>query len=319
MNIENQKGRIEYEHTPVLLAEVLYYLNCKIGSTLIDCTIGGAGHAEAILDLIVPGTLIGIDKDDAVLFAARDKLAHFSQQTKLVKGDFRDLDQILSRLNVIQVDGILLDLGVSSAQIDSPERGFSYRIEGPLDMRMDQTQKRTAADVVNEYSLKKLTSIFKQYGEERWASRIAQFIVRAREHKPLETTTDLVKVIKDAIPASARRRDGHPAKQTFQALRIAVNQEIVALEDALGNAIKWLNRGGRIVVISYHSLEDRLVKKELTQFAKGCICPPDLPICRCKKESIVRVLTKKVIRPTQEEISSNPRARSARLRAAEKI
>lgn len=320
MNFENQKGQSKYEHTPVLLAEVLYYLNCKSGSTFVDCTLGGAGHAEAVLDSIIPrGLLIGIDKDDAAIFAARERLARFSQQTKILKGDFRDLDRILTELGVTEVDGILLDLGVSSAQIDSPERGFSYQKDGPLDMRMDQTQKKTAAVVVNEYPLSELALIIKQYGEERWASRIAQFIARAREQKPLATTADLVRVIKDAIPASARRRGGHPAKQTFQALRIEVNKEIIALGNVPGNAVKWLTRGGRIAVISYHSLEDRLVKKAFSEFSKGCICPPDLPVCSCGRRPLLKILTKKAIRPSNKEILDNPRAKSARLRVAEKI
>jgi 16S rRNA (cytosine1402-N4)-methyltransferase len=320
VNLENRKGKAKYEHTPVLLAEVLYYLNCKSGSTVVDCTLGGAGHAEAVLNLIAPeGKLIGIDKDDAAIFAARERLARFSQQTKFVKGNFRDLDNMLTELQVDEVDGILLDLGVSSAQIDSPERGFSYHQDGPLDMRMDESQEMTAADVVNEYSSSELTSIIRKYGEERWASRIAQFIVRAREQKPLKTTTDLVKVIKDAVPASARRRGGHPAKQTFQALRIEVNQEIIALEDALGQAVKWLRRGGRMVVISYHSLEDRTVKQVFYELSKGCICPPDLPICKCGKKPFLKTITKKAVRPSKEEIEENSRAKSGRLRAAEKI
>ena len=320
MNLENRKGKAKYEHTPVLLAEVLYYLNCKSGSTVIDCTLGGAGHAEAVLDLITPeGKLIGIDKDDAAIFAARARLARFSQQAKFIKGDFRDLDRILRELGIDEVDGLLLDLGVSSAQLDSPERGFSYRQSGPLDMRMDPSQRLTAATLVNEYPVSELASIIKKYGEERWASRIAQFIGRAREQKPLLTTTDLVGVIKDAVPASARRRGGHPAKQTFQALRIEVNQEIIALEDILGQAVQWLGRGGRVVVISYHSLEDRMVKQAFSGLSKGCICPPDLPVCKCGKKPFLKILTKKAVRPSKGEIEANPRAKSGRLRAAEKI
>jgi len=319
VNIENRKGRTKYEHTPVLLAEVLYYLNCKIGSTIVDCTLGGAGHAEAVLDLIEPGELIGIDKDNAAISAATKHLARFSQQAKFIQGDFRDLDEILTRLGVGKVDGILFDLGVSSNQLDSPERGFSYRLDGPLDMRMDRSQTKTAADVVNEYSLSELTSVIKKYGEERWASRIAQFVVKAREKKPLNTTLDLVKVIKDAIPASARRTGGNPAKRTFQSLRIEVNQEILALNDVLGDAVKWLKVGGRIVVISYHSLEDRIAKNLFSELSKGCICPPSLAVCVCSKKPLIKVLTKKVVRPQEDEIKRNPRARSARLRAAERI
>jgi len=320
VDIENQKGRTEYKHTPVLLAEVLYYLNCKDGSTIVDCTLGGAGHAEAVLDLITPGGyLIGIDKDDAALSAARERLARFSQQATIIKGDFRNLDNILRHMDMEKVDGILLDLGVSSAQIDSAERGFSYKLDGPLDMRMDISQTKTAGDVVNGYSRAMLASVIREYGEEKWASRIAQFIVRARERKPLATTGDLVKIVKQAIPASARRRGGHPAKQTFQALRIEVNQELSALKNALEDAVKWLKSGGRITIISYHSLEDRIVKNVFTELSKGCICPPDLPICVCGKKPILRVITKKVVRPKKEEIDNNPRAKSARLRVAEKI
>ncbi len=311
---------MEYRHVPVLLAEVLKQLNCSKGHTVVDCTLGGAGHAGAILDSIVPGGfLIGTDLDDAAIEAATKVLARFSQQIKLLKGNFKDLDEIMQKLGIHEVDGVLFDLGVSSPQLDDPKRGFSYRLEGPLDMRMDLTQTLTAAEVVNIYPEGKLAWIIQKYGQERWAKRISHFTVEARRRKPIKTTTELVKVIKDAIPASARRGPGHPARRTFQALRIEVNRELLGLDKAIRDAVKWLKSGGRVVVISYHSLEDRIVKETFKDLAMGCICPSSLPVCQCGRKPLVRILTKKPIGPTDEEIERNPRAESAKLRAAERI
>lgn len=312
---------MEYFHKPVLLAEVLKYLNCTNGSTVIDCTLGGAGHAEAIIDLIKPkGFLLGIDQDDAALDAARVRLARFSQQNfSLVKGNFSELDRIIRDAGLYAVDGILYDLGVSSVQFDRAERGFSYRFDAPLDMRMDQRSELTAADVVNNYSEEELERVIREYGEERWAKRIAAQIARARKTRPIETTFELVDVIKEAIPAAARRHGGHPAKQTFQAIRIEVNRELEILEKSFRDAVKWLRSGGRLVIISYHSLEDRIAKSVISEFSKGCICPPGLPICDCGVKPQLKVLTKKAVRPTPSEIAENPRSESARLRAAEKI
>ncbi len=237
-----------------------------------------------------------------------------------MKGDFADLDDLLVKAGIPYADGFLFDLGVSSPQLDLPERGFSYQEDAPLDMRMDPSSTAPdAATVVNTYSKEDLTRVIAEYGEERWASRIAEFIVAARGRRPIETTGDLVKVIKDAIPASARRKGGHPAKRTFQALRIEVNRELDALDRALRSAVRWLAPGGRVAVISYHSLEDRLTKSIFTELARGCICPPDLPVCTCGHEPVLRIVTKRPIVPTEEEIAENPRARSAKLRVAERI
>jgi len=311
---------MKHKHIPVLLAEVVRFLNLKKGSVVVDCTLGGAGHAEVILNKIAPdGFLLGIDKDSAAIKEAEKKLALFGQQMKLVKGSFAKLSEILSEANLSEVDGILFDLGVSSPQFDLPERGFSYRFDAPLDMRMDLEQKMTARDVVNTYPKNKLSGVIDEYGEEKWASRIAQFIVEERNRKPIITTFELVNIIKDAIPASARRKGGHPAKRTFQALRIEVNQELVSLENGLESAIGHLKPGGRVVVISYQSLEDRIVKNIFKKYSEGCICPPQLPVCVCGKSPKIKVLTKKPIKPTREEIEINPRSKSAKLRVAEKI
>ncbi|MDI6717098.1 MAG: 16S rRNA (cytosine(1402)-N(4))-methyltransferase RsmH [Actinomycetota bacterium] len=312
---------MEYLHEPVLLAEVLKYIRSTRGSTIVDCTLGGAGHAEAILDLITPeGFLLGIDVDDVALDAARIKLARFSQQNySLVKGNFKDLDRILTKAGLYAVDGILFDLGVSSIHFDRAERGFSFRFDAPLDMRMDQSQDLTAAQVVNTYSKDELARIIKDYGEERWASRIASLIVKSRQVHPIRTTFELVDIIKKAIPAPARRRGGHPARQTFQAIRIEVNKEIEILDKSFRDAVKWLRPGGRIVIISYHSLEDRVAKTVLKDLSGGCVCPPGLPVCRCGRKAQLKIVTRKVVRPSPNEIAQNPRAESARLRAAERL
>ena len=310
---------MKFEHIPVLLAEVIQHLKLENGNIAIDCTLGGAGHAKAILEAIVPdGFLIGIDKDEAAINRAKDELSSFSQQIKLIKGDFSDLDDILSEVGFLKVDRILFDLGASSYQFDFPERGFSYRYDAPLDMRMDLNQKLTAYDVLNEYPEGKLTGLIKKYGEEKWASRIARFIAEARKRKSIKTTFDLVELIKSAIPASARRKGGHPAKRTFQALRIEVNKELASLEKGLESAIKHLKPGGRLMVISYHSLEDRIVKNIFKEHSRGCVCPPELLVCVCGKHPTLKILTRKPVTPTEVEVVENPRARSAKLRVAEK-
>ncbi len=311
---------MEYRHTPVLLAEVTQYLRPTPGSIIVDCTLGGAGHAVRIQDSIAPtGTLVGIDQDDAALDAARDTL-RLGQQTLLLKGSFRDLDELLSGAGIAYADGFLFDLGVSSPQLDDAERGFSYKEDAPLDMRMDPSLGgMTAADLVREYSEERLARIIREYGEERWATRIAAFIVVARGRRTISTTSELVEVIKDAVPAAARRSGPHPARRTFQALRIEVNGELVALEAGLRSAIRWLREGGTVVVISYHSLEDRIVKSIFAEMSAGCVCPPDLPVCRCGRQPVLRVLTRGAEAPSAEEIARNPRARSAKLRAAEKL
>jgi 16S rRNA (cytosine1402-N4)-methyltransferase len=311
---------MEYRHSPVLLAEVLQQLRLQPGSIAVDCTLGGAGHARRIADSIAPtGTLVGIDQDDAALIAATDTL-RLGQQTILLKGNFGDLDRLLVEAAIPYADAILFDLGVSSPQLDIPERGFSYKHDAPLDMRMDPgSGGPTAADVVAQYSQSELTRVIGEFGEERWASRIAEFIVAARGRRPIATTFDLVQVIKDAVPASARRGGPHPARRTFQALRIEVNRELEVLEGALRAAVRWLAPDGRVAVIAYHSLEDRVVKTVFNELARGCTCPPDLPLCVCGRVPVLRIVTRKAIVPSVEEIVSNPRARSAKLRVAERV
>ncbi len=310
---------MEYRHTPVLPAEVTQHLSLHPGSIIVDCTLGGAGHAKRIAESIQPdGILVGIDQDDAALTAAADTL-RLGRQAILVKGNFGDLDRLLTEAGIAYADGFLFDLGVSSPQLDVPERGFSYHEDAPLDMRMDPAGGGpSAADVVATYSEAELSRVIREYGEERWASRIAAFIVAARGRRPILTTTDLVEVIKAAIPAAARRSGPHPARRTFQALRMEVNQELEVLERGLRAAVGWLAPGGRIVVISYHSLEDRTVKRVFSELATGCTCPPELPVCSCGSEPVVRIVTRRPVVPTEREIEENPRARSAKLRVAER-
>ncbi len=311
---------MEYRHTPVLLAEVTQQLSLQPGSIIVDCTLGGAGHAKRIQDLIGPtGTLVGIDQDDTALDAASNTL-RLGQQTILLKGNFGEIDRLLTEAGLVSVDGFLFDLGVSSPQLDFPERGFSYKVDNPLDMRMDPSNApMTARDVLAEYSESELTRVIRDFGEERWASRIAEFIVAARARRPIETTFELVEIIKDAIPASARRSGPHPARKTFQALRIEVNHEMEVLERGLRAAVRWLGPGGRIAVISYHSLEDRIVKNVFSELSRGCDCPPDLPVCACGKKPVLHVVTRKAVIPTADEIERNLRARSAKLRVAERV
>lgn len=299
---------MEYSHTPVMEREVLEYLDPRAGEAIVDATVGGGGHTESILREIGPtGRVIGLDKDADRLPSTRQRLTRYSHQLALVKADFRDIRQTLQNLNAAGVDGVLFDLGVSSPQLDIPERGFSYKHDAPLDMRMDRELALTAAGVVNSYRERDLARIIRAYGEEPWAARIARFIAESRRRKPIETTFDLVEVIKAAIPASARRRGPHPARRTFQALRIEVNDELEALREGLAGATEKLNKQGRIVVISYHSLEDRIVKKTFKE--------QSLP----EPGARLKVLTKRPVRPTSEEVERNPRAESAKLRAAEKL
>ncbi|HEY5516844.1 MAG TPA: 16S rRNA (cytosine(1402)-N(4))-methyltransferase RsmH [Coriobacteriia bacterium] len=312
--------KTEYRHTPVLLAEVLHHLSPHEGSIIVDCTLGGAGHAVEIAARIAPsGLLVGIDQDDTALAAATDAL-RLGQQTRLLKGNFGDLDDLLVQANIPYVDGFLFDLGVSSPQLDVVGRGFSYHGDAPLDMRMDPTAGgMTAADVVASYSETELARVIREYGEERWATRIAAFIVAARARRPVTSTSELVDIIKSAVPAAARKDGPHPARRTFQALRIEVNRELEVLEQALDAAVRWLNPGGRIVVISYHSLEDRVVKQAFARLSQTCTCPPELPVCVCGVKPVVRVLTRRAVVPTPEEVERNPRSRSAKLRAALKV
>jgi 16S rRNA (cytosine1402-N4)-methyltransferase len=311
---------MEYRHIPVLLAEVTQHLKLKDGAIIVDCTLGGAGHAIRVAELIAPtGILVGIDQDDAALAAARATLP-LGQQTILLKGNFGQLDDVLVEAKIPYADGFLFDLGVSSPQLDVGGRGFTYQEDVLLDMRMDPSSSQpTAADIINTYSEQDLTRVLREWGEERWASRIAAFIVAARGRHRISTTGELVEIIKNAIPAAARRGGPHPARRTFQALRIEVNDELGVLERGLRAAIRWLSPGGRIVVISYHSLEDRIVKQVFSANAMGCVCPPGLPVCTCGQVPVLRIITKSPVAPTADEIAGNPRARSAKLRVAEKL
>ncbi|MBR3690835.1 MAG: 16S rRNA (cytosine(1402)-N(4))-methyltransferase RsmH [Eggerthellaceae bacterium] len=315
----------EYRHhIPVLLAECLEQLALKTHHTFVDATLGFAGHSREAAKMLGPqGTLIGIDQDEVALATATDTLEAIPMSDRpnleLLRGNFGDLDELLVSAEVPGIDAILFDLGVSSVQIDTPSRGFSFKENGPLDMRMDPGQQTiTAAEIVNTYNAADLARVIRAYSDEKWASRIADFIVRARENERIETSEQLVEIIKAAIPASARRAGGHPAKRTFQALRIEVNSELTVLRRGLDAAVRWLNPGGRIVVISYHSLEDRIVKDTFASFANRCTCPPDLPMCACGKQPILDIVTRKPLLPTPEEIERNPRARSAKLRVAVK-
>ena len=314
----------EFQHTPVLLAECLEQSNLKPQQTFVDATLGGAGHSLEMAKLVGPGgTLIGIDQDEVALAAARSRLEALPDEQRpnleLLRGNFGDMDDLLVSAEVPGVDAFLFDLGVSSVQIDTPSRGFSFKENGPLDMRMDPGKTTlTAAEIVNTYNAADLTRIIRAYSDEKWASRIADFIVRSRANGRIETSEQLVDIIKAAIPASARRAGGHPAKRTFQALRIEVNSELDVLRRGLDAAVRWLNPGGRLVVISYHSLEDRIVKETFNAYANRCTCPPDLPVCVCGKEPILDLVTRKPLLPTAGEIERNPRARSAKLRIARK-
>ena len=307
------------DHVPVLADEVRQLLAIEPGETVVDATFGAGGHAALLAaDLRGDGRLIAIDRDPS----ARAYFDRFRKQTgiqgRFLRGDFSIVLEQLAD-NGARADAILFDLGVSSMQIDRPERGFSYAADAPLDMRMDPSADYSARELVNEASERELTHIFRQYGEERYAKQIARAIARRRREQPFERTGELVETIKNAIPAPARFGDGHPAKRVFQALRIAVNDELTALEDALPAAVDLLKPGGRLAVISFHSLEDRIVKRFLRDQEHGCTCPPDFPICVCGQEPVLRATPRRAIRPSARETASNPRAASARLRAAVKV
>ena len=314
----------EYRHIPVLLDECIDALDLPDHPVFVDATLGFAGHSfEAAKQLGRDGLLIGIDQDEVALASAAERLEAIPEANRpelaLLRGNFGDLDDMLASCEIPGIDAILFDLGVSSVQIDTQSRGFSFKENGPLDMRMDPgKQTLTAQEIVNTYNAADLARIIRAYSDEKWASRIADFIVKAREEAPIEESGQLVDLIKAAIPASARRAGGHPAKRTFQALRIEVNSELTVLRRGLDAAVRWLNPGGMLVVISYHSLEDRIVKDTFARFANRCTCPPELPVCACGKQPILDVVTRKPQLPTPEEIERNPRARSAKLRVARK-
>lgn len=313
----------EYRHEPVMLTEVLEQLALKPGETVCDCTLGGAGHSVKMAAAVgADGLLLGVDQDDMALAAAGERLDREAPNTphRLLKGNFGDLDELLCQAEVPGVDGFLFDLGVSSPQLDIPGRGFSYHEDAPLDMRMDPgTNTLNAAEVLNTYSEADLARILRVYGEEKFARQIAREVVRRRQTAPLETTGDFVEAIKAGIPAAARRHGGHPAKRSFQAIRIEVNHELDVLERGLEAAIRWLNPGGRICVISYHSLEDRIVKHQFQELSQGCTCPPDIPVCVCGHVPIVKVLTRKPLVAQPKEVERNPRARSAKIRTAKRL
>ncbi|ADL07706.1 16S rRNA (cytosine(1402)-N(4))-methyltransferase RsmH [Thermosediminibacter oceani] len=310
---------MEFYHKPVLLEETINLLDPKPGGVYVDATLGGGGHFSEILKRVGEnGTVIGIDRDEDAVVNARERFSQ-SPAATIVHDNFKNIKRIVYSLGLEGVDGVIFDLGVSSYQLDEESRGFSYIKDAPLDMRMDRNQDLTAKDVVNKMTKSELAKIIKEYGEERWADRIAEFICEKRKKKPIETTGELVEIIKAAIPARARRGGPHPAKRTFQALRIYVNGELEILSASLKDAVDILNPGGRICVITFHSLEDRIVKHTFRELAKGCTCPKDSPLCTCKSERALKILTPKPVCPTQDEIDANPRARSAKLRACEKL
>ena len=309
----------EFHHVSVLLEECIQGLAIKPDGIYVDGTLGGAGHSSRIAAKLTTGRLIGIDRDNVALEAAAERLRPFEDRVTLVHANFCDMDQALQGLGIYKVDGILLDLGVSSPQLDDGQRGFSYMTDAPLDMRMNGEDTRDARQIVNTWSYEELKRILYDYGEERFAPRIAAAICRRREQAPIETTLELVDVIKSAMPASALREKQHPAKRSFQAIRIAVNDELGAVRQGMEAAIDHLNPGGRLVVITFHSLEDRIVKNVFQDAAKGCTCPPSFPVCVCGHKPKIKILTKKPIIATREEVEENPRSRSAKLRVAERV
>ena len=310
---------MEFNHVSVLLNECLEALNIKENGIYVDCTLGGAGHSSQIVKrLSNEGRLIGIDQDKDALRAAGERLHNFSNVT-FVHNNFHNIGAILEELEIEKVDGILMDLGVSSYQLDEGERGFSYMKDAPLDMRMNRENNFSAYDVVNDYSEEELYRIIRDYGEEKFAKRIANFIVTRRSEKNIETTLELVEIIKNAIPAKARREGPHPAKRTFQAIRIEVNSELSILNKAIEDGVNKLNKGGRMAIITFHSLEDRIVKNKFRDLAVSCRCPKEFPICICGEKAKVKVISRKAIEPSKEEVEVNPRSRSAKLRVIEKI
>jgi len=310
----------EFIHQSVLPEEVIYYLDIKPAGIYVDATIGGAGHALQIADkLNDDGIILGIDQDQAAITVAKERLQHVKPRVELIRRNFIHVAEILKELKITAIDGILFDLGVSSPQLDEEDRGFSYKADAPLDMRMDQSQPFSAAHLVNTASVAELSKILWEFGEERWSKRIAIFIDKNRRDKYIETTGQLAEIIKQAIPAAARRTGPHPARRTFQALRIAVNRELEVLQEVLDKSLALLKPGGRIVVISFHSLEDRIVKTTFAKWAKGCQCPKEVLICQCGQLPKVRIITKKPVLPSKEEMLKNPRARSSKLRTVEKL
>lgn len=311
---------MEFSHLPVLAAEVVQELKLKPGGVYMDCTLGGGGHSELILQGTGPdGCLVALDQDPEALAAAEKKLIPYKPRVTFVRSNFSRLAEVLEELGIPALDGVLFDLGTSSYQLDNPARGFSYQHDALLDMRMDPQSKITAGMLVNNMTVEELAVIIRKYGEERWASRIAEFIGEERKHRPIETTGLLVEVIKKAIPAGARREGPHPAKRTFQALRIAVNGELEILAAAVKSAVLALKPGGRICVITFHSLEDRIIKELFRELASPCTCPRDFPVCVCGGKKELQIVKAKPVLPSGAELAVNPRARSAKLRIGEKV
>ena len=311
---------MDFQHKSVLLQECIDALNIRPDGIYLDGTLGGAGHSSQIARRLTEGgRLIGVDRDRTALAAAKERLAPYADRVTLVHSNFAEIDAILDSLGIPAVDGMLFDLGVSSPQLDDASRGFSYMADAPLDMRMDKDDALTAGEVVNTWPQGELRRILYDYGEERYAPQIAAAICRAREKAPIETTLELVDIIRSAMPAQALREKQHPAKRSFQAIRIAVNDELGAVSRMMQAAVGRLNPGGRLAVITFHSLEDRIVKSEMQQAARGCTCPPEFPVCVCGKKPLVKLVTRKPIVSGPAELEENPRARSAKLRVAEKL
>ncbi|MCL5935710.1 MAG: 16S rRNA (cytosine(1402)-N(4))-methyltransferase RsmH [Firmicutes bacterium] len=320
MPLDEEKSDRDFLHRPVLLREVVESLKIHKNGIYVDCTVGGAGHSHEILSISSPGgRLIGLDRDIEAIKAASLRLSEFGDRVTLVQSNFVELPEILDGLGIKKVDGILYDLGVSSYQLDNPDRGFSYMYDAPLDMRMNRDSGATAVDLVNSTPEEELNKIIRRYGEERFAGKIASSIVREREKAPILTTGRLTDIIKQAIPAKFRREGPHPAKRTFQAIRIAVNDELGILEGALRGMVAHLITGGRACVITFHSLEDRIVKETFREMARSCVCPRDFPACVCGKKPMVKLINAGGIKPSAKETDENPRARSARLRIVEKL
>jgi len=310
---------VVFEHKSVLLKETVDLVLTKRSGRYVDCTLGAGGHSAELLRRLDPNAeLICLDQDETAINNARSKFAA-DRRVKIFQQNFENLDRVLRENNLLPVDGVLFDLGVSSPQLDEAARGFSYMQDAPLDMRMDRSAELNAEIIVNTWEPEKLIRIIRDYGEEKWATRIVKFIVEARKKAPIKTTGQLVQIIKNAIPAGARREGPHPAKRTFQALRIAVNRELEVLEKALDQALVCLGSGGRLAVITFHSLEDRIVKNKFQSWLGRCHCPPSLPVCKCGAKPLIKLITRKAVEPSEQEITENPRARSAKLRVAEKL
>ena len=310
---------MDFKHYSVMLSETVDALKVTDGGIYADGTLGGGGHSFEILSRAGNIRLIGIDQDSDAISAASARLSAFGDKVTYVNDNFRNIESILESLEIDELDGMVLDLGVSSYQLDNKDRGFSYMQSAPLDMRMNQNAKMSAYDVVNTYSEDELTDIFYRYGEENWSKRIAKFIEDRRKEKPLETTGELAEIVKAAIPAAARKDEPHPEKRVFQAVRIEVNGELEILKNAICDIVKHLKKGGRLAIITFHSLEDRIVKQTFAELAKGCTCPGDFPVCVCGKKPELKIITKKPILPSGVELDENSRSKSAKLRVAEKI